>query len=53
MTNVNEDGVGAAPTNSVAGVAGTGDTRLPTDQREPGVKKKKLRTIIPQTRRLP
>ncbi len=31
----------AAPTNSVAGVAGTGDARLPSSQREPGVSKKR------------
>ncbi len=31
----------AAPTNSVAGVAGTGDSRLPVSQREPGVSKKR------------
>jgi hypothetical protein len=57
MTNVNEDGVGATPTNNVGSVAGTGDSRLPADQREPGVnKKKKLRTILPLsplTRKLP
>ena len=54
MTNVNED---ATPTNNVGSVAGTGDSRLPADQREPGVnKKKKLRTILPPsplTRKLP
>ena len=40
---VNEDGVmAAAPTNVVgAGVAGTGDSRLPSSQREPGVSKKR------------
>ena len=32
--------VAAAPTNSVAGVAGTGDSRLAPSQREPGVSKK-------------
>jgi hypothetical protein len=57
MTNVNEDGIGATPTNNVGSVAGTGDSRLPADQREPGVnKKKKLRTILPLsplTRKLP
>ena len=40
---VKEDGegaIGAAPTNSVAGVAGSGDSRLPSAQREPGVSKK-------------
>jgi hypothetical protein len=43
-----EDGgmaVAAAPTNSVAGVAGTGDSRLSTSQREPGVSKKKNPTL--------
>jgi hypothetical protein len=41
-------GVAAVATNTDAGVAGTGDSRLPADQREPGVnrKKKKLRSII-------
>jgi len=57
MTKLKEDGEAAAPTNSVAGVAGTGDSRLPASQREPGVnKKKKLRTILPPsplTRKLP
>ena len=42
---VSEDGMGgavaAAPTNSVAGVASSGDSRLPASQREPGVSKKK------------
>lgn len=39
---INEDGaVAAAPTNSVAGVAGTGDSRLPASQRQPGVSKKR------------
>ena len=41
----NEDGMGgavaAAPTNTVAGVAGSGDSRLPASQKEPGVSKKK------------
>ena len=41
MTKLKEDGEAAAPTNSVAGVAGTGDSRLPASQREPGVNKKK------------
>lgn len=41
--SIKEDGgaIGAAPTNSVAGVAGTGDSRLPASQREPGVSKKR------------
>ena len=42
---VNEDGgvaMAAAPTNVAgAGVAGTGDSRLPASQREPGVSKKR------------
>ena len=41
---VSEEGMGAgavAPTNSVGGVAGTGDSRLSPSQREPGVSKKK------------
>ena len=47
---IKEDGmgagvVGAAPTNSVAGVAGTGDSRLPSTQREPGVSKKRNPTL--------
>lgn len=37
--------MGAAPTNSVAGVAGTGDSRLPASQREPGVSKKRNPTL--------
>lgn len=42
----NEDGMGAgavaaAPTNTVAGVAGSGDSRLPASQKEPGVSKKR------------
>ena len=47
---LNEDGMGAgavggAPTNNVGGVAGTGDSRLPASQREPGVSKKKNPTL--------
>jgi hypothetical protein len=38
--NIGEE-FAAAPTNSVAGVAGTGDSRLPSSQREPGVSKKR------------
>ena len=42
---VSEDGgaagMGAAPANSVAGIAGSGDSRLPASQREPGVSKKR------------
>jgi hypothetical protein len=33
-------GMGAAPTATVAGIAGSGDSRLPASQREPGVSKK-------------
>lgn len=41
--SVKEDAgaMAAAPTNSVAGVAGSGDSRLPAGQREPGVSKKR------------
>jgi hypothetical protein len=47
---IKEDGMGAgvvtaAPTNSVAGVAGSGDSRLAPSQREPGVSKKKNPTL--------
>ena len=42
--HMKEDGEGGG--NSVAGIAGTGDTRLATDQREPGVSKKKKSPII-------
>jgi hypothetical protein len=43
---IKEDGaVAAAPTNSVAGVAGTGDSRLAPSQREPGVSKKRNPTL--------
>lgn len=43
---INEDGVGAGamgagPTNTVGSVAGSGDSRLPASQREPGVSKKR------------
>jgi hypothetical protein len=43
---MNEDGMGAGavaggPTNTVAAVAGSGDSRLPVAQREPGVSRKK------------
>ena len=47
-----EDGMGAGavgggsvPTNTVAGVASTGDSRLPSSQREPGVSKKRNPTL--------
>lgn len=39
--NIGEDFSGVAPTNSVAGVSGTGDARLTPSQREPGVSKKR------------
>jgi hypothetical protein len=40
--HMHEDGEGGmGPANSVAGVAGTGDSRLPASQREPGVSKKR------------
>jgi hypothetical protein len=41
--HMKEDGgaMVAAPTNSVAGVAGSGDSRTPASQREPGVSKKR------------
>ena len=42
---LNEMGAGAvgggAPTNTVGGVAGSGDSRLPASQQEPGVSKKR------------
>jgi hypothetical protein len=48
--HVNEDGMGAGavaagPTNTVGGVAGTGDSRLDPSQREPGVSKKRNPTL--------
>jgi len=50
MAKIEEDdggGLGPVATNTVGGIAGSGDSRLPTDQREPGVnKKKKLRSIV-------
>lgn len=53
---VKEDGVGAGavgggPTNQVGAIAGSGDSRLPADQREPGVSKKKNPIIAPMARR--
>lgn len=48
---VKEDGMAAAPTNSVAGVAGSGDTRLPQSQREPGVSKKRNPVMASMFRR--
>lgn len=57
MANIEEDGIAAGATNTVGGIAGTGDSRQPADQREPGVnKKKKLRSIVmasPLKRRAP
>ena len=53
---VKEDGGAcacAAPTNSVAGVAGSGDSRLPAAQREPGVSKKKNPILKGMFRRKP
>jgi hypothetical protein len=38
--HMKEDGEGA-PANSVGGIAGSGDSRLPASQREPGVNKKR------------
>ena len=44
--HMKEDGaMASAPVNSVAGVAGTGDSRLPASQREPGVSKKRNPTL--------
>ena len=55
-----EDGMGAgavgggsAPTNTVAGVASTGDSRLPVSQREPGVSKKRKSPVMMGFRRKP
>ena len=57
---VNEDGMGAGavgggstPTNTVAGVASTGDSRLPSSQREPGVSKKRKSPVMFGFRRKP
>lgn len=56
---INEDGMGAgavggsAPTNTVSGVAGTGDSRLPPSQREPGVSKKRNPIMMRLARRKP
>lgn len=50
---IKEDGMAAAPVNSVAGVAGTGDTRLPASQREPGVSKKRNPVLKGMARRNP
>ena len=49
---INEDGaMAAAPVNSVAGVAGTGDSRLSASQREPGVSKKRNPILQKMARR--
>ena len=55
---INEDGgvagVGSAgPTNTVGAVAGSGDSRLPTSQREPGVSKKRNPVMLSKFRRNP
>ena len=51
---IKEDGVmAAAPANSVAGVAGSGDSRLPASQREPGVSKKRNPILGKIAKRLP
>ena len=47
----NEDGMAAAPTNSVAAVAGSGDSRMPAPQREPGVSKKRTPLMMRLARR--
>jgi len=47
---VKEDGV---PVNSVAGVAGSGDSRLPASQREPGVSKKRNPVMMNVRRKTP
>jgi hypothetical protein len=39
--------IGGGPTNTVGGVASTGDSRLPADQREPGVHLKKKKAHNP------
>ena len=49
---VKEDGMGGGaiggggPTNTVGSVAGSGDSRLPANQREPGVSKKRNPIIM-------
>ena len=47
LHSISEEGIAPAATNTVGGIAGSGDPRQPINQREPGVKKKKLRQIIP------
>jgi hypothetical protein len=50
--NIKEDAPAvAAPTVSVAGVAGSGDSRLPASQREPGVSKKRTPLMMRLARR--
>jgi hypothetical protein len=49
--NIKEDAMAAAPANSVAGVAGSGDSRLPASQREPGVSKKRTPIFMRLARR--
>ena len=51
-----EDGAGGfavGPVNNVGGVAGTGDSRLPASQREPGVSKKRNPILKGMARRNP
>ena len=57
---VQEDGMGAgavgggsAPTNTVGAIAGSGDSRLPAAQREPGVSKKRKSPVMMGLRRKP
>jgi hypothetical protein len=55
---IKEDGVGAGavgagPTNTVGAVAGSGDSRLPADQREPGVGKKRKPVMMGIAKRKP
>ncbi len=49
--NIKEDAMAAAPANSVAGVAGTGDSRLPASQREPGVFRKRTPIFMRMAKR--
>ena len=46
-------GGGSAPTNTVASIAGSGDSRLPSSQREPGVSKKRNPVMSSKFRRKP
>jgi hypothetical protein len=50
---IKEDGMAAVPVNSVAGVAGSGDSRLPSNQREPGVSKKRNPVMMSLKRKSP